>query len=189
MGLQNSQSNGVYLTISNGKLVRQFKSPTDKSVTRTNKVGKEVYEEFYDSLTGKVTAVATKDTEYGKFWVITVNDGSENFYLQCNYSSGYATSFLKALPNVKLGEDVTLTPKQIIDGDKKSSVLFMNHNGPVKHFWTKDNPKELPQMKKVKIKGVESWDDSDRLEYLENYIKGLFGSPVEKPIEEEETPF
>jgi hypothetical protein len=26
-------------------------------------------------------------------------------------------------------------------------------------------------MKKIKVKGVETWDDTDRMEYLEVYIK------------------
>jgi len=46
MGLQSNQGSGVFLSISNGKLVRQFKQATDHSVSRVNKAGKEVHEEF-----------------------------------------------------------------------------------------------------------------------------------------------
>jgi len=177
MGLQNNQSSGVFLQIANGKLVRQFKQATDKSVARINKLGREVHEEFYDSLTGYVTDVKTKESEYGKFWVVTVKDNETSYFLEMKYSSGYAVSFLKALPNADLSEVMTITPRLNIDGDKKQSVIFINQNGAgLKHFWTKDNPKDLPQMKKVKVKGVETWDDTDRMEYLEQFIKELMGN-------------
>jgi hypothetical protein len=172
MGLNQSQSKGVFLSITNGKLVRQFASPTEKSVSRVNKMGREVHEEFYDSLSGYLTDLKTKESEYGKFWVITIKDDSVYYNLEMKYSSGYATSFLKTLPNANLSEVVDITPKLIIDGDKKQSVIFISQNGKgLKHYWTKDNPRELPPLKKIKVKGVETWDDTDRMDYLEEYVK------------------
>jgi len=195
MGLQSNQSggNGVFLSITNGKLVRQFKQPTDKSVKRTNKMGREVHEEFYDSLTGYISDIKTKESEYGKFWVVILKDDKYTYFLEMKYSSGYAVSFLKALPNVSFSELVTLTPKLTIDGDKKSSVVFINQNGVgLKHYWNKANPGELPQLKQIKVKGVNVWDDSDRMLYLENYIKDSI-LPLIKPVlqdfNEDDTPF
>jgi hypothetical protein len=172
MGLQNNQSSGVFLQIANGKLVRQFKQATERSFSRINKLGREVHEEFYDSLTGYVTDIKTKESEYGKSWVITMKDDEGTYFLEMKYSSGYAVSFLKALPNADINTKVTLTPKLTIDGEKKQSVIFINQNGVgLKHFWNKENPKDLPQMKKIKVKGVDTWDDTDRMDYLENYVK------------------
>jgi hypothetical protein len=172
MGLQNSQSSAVFLQIANGKLVRQFKQATEKSVARINKMGREVYEEFYDSLQGFIKDIKIRESEYGKSWQVIMDDGSGQYTLDIKYSSGYAVSFLKALPNADLTQMVALTPRLNIDGDKKQSVLFISQNGKgLKHFWTKDTPRELPQMKKIKVKGVETWDDTDRMEYLEVYIK------------------
>jgi len=194
MGLQSNQGgNGVFLSITNGKLVRQFKQPTDKSVSRVNKVGKEVHEEFYDSLTGFISDIKTKESDYGKFWVVSVKDDKHTYFLEMKYSSGYAVSFLKALPNVSFSELVTLTPKLTIDGDKKSSVVFINQNGVgLKHFWNKANPGELPQLKQIKIKGVLTYDDSERMEYLEEYVKSNI-LPMIKPVlsdyNENDTPF
>jgi len=194
MGLQSNQSgNGVFLSITNGKLVRQFKQPTDKSVSRVNKMGKEVHEEFYDSLTGFISDIKTKESDYGKFWVVSVKDDKHTYFLEMKYSSGYAVSFLKALPNVSFSEVVTLTPKLTIDGDKKSSVVFINQNGVgLKHFWNKANPGELPQLKQIKVKGVNVWDDSDRMLYLENFVKDSI-LPLIKPVlqdfNEDDTPF
>jgi hypothetical protein len=191
MGLNNNQSSSIYLQISNGKLVRSFSSPTQKSVSRTNKVGKEVHEEFYDSLTGYVKGISTKETEYGKFWVINVNDGESDYTLSTNYSGGYAVSFLKAIPNADLSRVMTITPKIMVDGDKRNSVMFINQDGKgLKHYWTKDNPGQLPNLEKIKIKGKDTWDDTKRLEYLENFVKDLFNSKFEPASAvDEDTPF
>jgi hypothetical protein len=194
MGLNQSQSKGVFLSITNGKLVRQFASPTEKSVSRVNKMGREVHEEFYDSLSGYLTDLKTKESEYGKSWVITIKDDSVYYNLEMKYSSGYATSFLKALPNANLSEVINITPKLVIDGDKKQSVIFISQNGKgLKHYWTKDKPRELPPMVKVKVRGVDTWDDTDRMVYLENYIKDNI-LPKVKPtlqdvIEGQDVPF
>lgn len=193
MGLQSNQASGVFLSISNGKLVRQFKQATDKSVSRVNKLGREVHEEFYDSLTGTITDVKTKESEYGKFWVVSVKDNLTTHFLELKYSSGYAVSFLKALPNIDVTKLVTITPRLNVDGEKKSSVIFLNQNGKaIKHFWTKDNPGEMPQLKKIKVKGVETWDDTDRMEFLEDYVKTSI-LPKLKPnlqeVSEDDTPF
>jgi len=192
MGLQSNQGSGVFLSISNGKLVRQFKSPTEHSVSRINKAGKEVHEEFYDSLIGQIKDLKTKESEYGKFWVITVTDGSINYMLEMKYSSGYSVSFLKALPNVDLKKPVTLSPKLYIDGDKKSSVLFINQNGAaIKHFFTKENPNGMPPLEKIKVKGVETWDDTKRMEFLEDFVKSHILSNISSlpEVSEEEAPF
>ena len=195
MGLQNSQSESViFLQISNGKIVRQVKTKTDNSVSRVNKLGREVHELFYDSITGVISDIATRESEYGKSWVVSIKSEGKLYKLEFNYSSGYATTFLKALPNVSFGDIVTLSPKLIIDGDKKKSVLFISQDGKgLKHFFTKDNPNGLPELKKIKIKGKESWDDSDRMELLEQYVKDnilpMIKSDLQDAIEGQEVPF
>jgi hypothetical protein len=195
MGLNQSQNESViFLQISNGKIVRQSKVPVENSVSRINKLGREVHELFYDSINGVITDVVTRESEYGKSWVVSIKSEGKLYKLEFNYSSGYATSFLKALPNVSFGDVVTLSPKLIIDGDKKKSVLFISQDGKgLKHFFTRDNPNGLPELKKIKIKGKESWDDSDRMEFLEQYVQNNI-IPMLKPslqdnIEGEEVPF
>lgn len=195
MGLQNSQSDSViFLQIANGKIVRQVKSPVEGSVQRINKLGREVHELFYDSLTGYIKNVTTRESDYGKSWVVKLQSDGKYYQLEFNYSGGYATTFLKALPNVQFGDVVTLSPRLIIDGDKKKSVLFISQQGKgLKHYFTKDNPNGMPDLKKIKIKGKESWDDSDRMEFLEQYVKDNI-IPMLKPqlqdlIEGEDVPF
>ncbi len=191
MGLTNQSQGGskVFLSISNGKLVRSYKEKVEGSVSRINKAGREVHEMFYDSLEGIIKGVDTKDGDYGKFLVVNVESNGVNYQLEMNYSSGYSASFLKTLPNVKLSDIVTITPKLTIEGDKKKSVIFLNQGRVgIKWYFTKDNPNGMPDLTKVKIKGKETWDDSDRMEFLENYAKNLFGGS-NKMVAEEKAPF
>lgn len=80
----------------------------------------------------------------------------------------------------------------MVDGDKRNSVMFINQDGKgLKHYWTKDNPGSLPNLEKIKIKGKDTWDDTKRLEYLENFIKDLFSAKSEpaSAVEDDDTPF
>ncbi len=165
-------SHAAFYTITDGRICRTFKAATAKSIERVNKMGKIVHEEFMDGLSGRITEIKTKDhPDYGKFWLITLTDGDWSGVVQIKYSSGYASAFLKMLPNVDLSKDVTIVPKMTIDGDKKKASLFIMQDGtPLKHFYTKDNPNGLPQMKKIKVKGKETWDDTEMMEFLEKMV-------------------
>jgi len=163
--------NAAFYSISNGKICRQFATPTANSVSRLNMNGKTVNEEFYDYIDGVIVDIATRESGYGKEWNITLDDNGQKQMLQMNYSGGYAAAFLKTLPNVNLDLKVKLTPKLTIEGDKKRTTLFVNQHGvALKHFYTKDAPNGLPRLKEVKVKGKTAWDDSDMMEFLESMI-------------------
>lgn len=173
MGLGNSAGNAIFLSISNGKVCRQVSSPTSTSKSRINKNGKEVHEEFYDHVSGKIVDIEVREhPEYGKDWNVILEDGSDRYNLQFKYSSGYANGFLKALPNVDLSQPVTLIPNQKEENAKKRTTVFISQNGnPVKWYYTKDHPNGLPQLKQVKVKGQMTWDDSDMMEFLEAMVR------------------
>lgn len=167
-----NNSNAIYYSIYDGKICRQFKEPTANSRSRTNKNGKLVHEEFYDFIDGVITSITTKDGDYGKFWIITLEDGGQPQTLQVQYSSGFANGFLKALPNVNLAEKVKLIPSTKQEGDKKKSTMFINQHGKsIKWFFTKEEPHDLPPLEKKKVKGKEVWDDSEAAEFLEAYVR------------------
>ena len=170
MGAINN-STAIYLTISDGKICRRVQSPTTSSIQRTTKDGRVVNEEHYNGWMGKITNITTRESDYGKEWNVTINDGSVTVILSFKYSSGYAASFLKALPNVNLNESVTFTPKAIEVDGKKRTTLFLNQNGnAVKWAYTKDNPNGCPGLKQIKVKGVNTWDDSEMMEFLESMV-------------------
>lgn len=172
MGAIQSNSANIYLSITDGQICRRVQSPTDKSKTRQTKDGRTVHEEHYRGWDGIITDIQVRETDYGKEWNVTIDDNGEKAVLQFKYSSGYATSFLKALPNVDLSDRVTIVPNMSEVNGKKRSTLFINQNNSgIKWYFTKENPNGCPGLKKIKIKGVESWDDSDMMEFLENYVK------------------
>lgn len=166
-----NNSNAAFYSISNGKICRQFKNATEKSIERVTKTGKTVHEEFYDFMDGIIVNIDTKDSDYGKFWMITLQDETGNYVLQMPYSSGYSASFLKTLPNVDLSSKVKFIPKLTIEGDKKKTTLFINQHGKaLKHAYTRENPNGLPELKKIRVKGKEQWDDSEMMEFLEKMV-------------------
>jgi chaperonin GroEL (HSP60 family) len=131
-----------------------------------------VHEEFYDTLSGIITDIDTKEDDYGKRWMVTLEEGENKYILQMNFSSSYSSAFLKTLPNVDFTKPVILAPKMTKEGDKTNVTLFVIQDGhALKRFYTKENPNGLPEMTQKKIKGKLTWDDSEMMEYLEKMVR------------------
>lgn len=171
MGLENREG-GNFITILNGKFCQRVQESTPGAVSRTNKLGKTVWEKFYDSFTAKLVNIRTQDGAYGKNWVFDFKDTKEVYHLQLSYSNSFATALLKMLPNVDVTKEMKLSPSvKEVEGKNKSS-LFINQDGnTVKHAFTRENPNGMPDLKPVKIKGQDMWDDTDRLEFLYNMVQ------------------
>jgi hypothetical protein len=177
MGLNKSENAGmVYLSVANGKLVRQHKEATPDTIQRENKVGKIVHEEFFKELVGVITRIDTKENDYGKQWQIVFSDGDDKYMIQMPYSGRYSSSFLKALPNLDQSLEVKFMPWEMQDKNNAAKkvtgvTLYQNDgNGFVKvpSAYTKEDPNGLPEMTKKKIKGKDQWDDSEMMEFLES---------------------
>lgn len=181
------KNSAIYLIISDGKICRRVQSPTTSSKERVTKEGRIVHEEFYHGWSGKITDIRTRTSDYGKDWNVTIDDGQIRAILQMKYSSGYASAFLKTLPNVDLSKDVQLMPRaDTIDGKTKTTMFVKQDGAAIKWAFTKDNPNGLPPMRKIKVKGVDVWDDSDMMDYLENMVKEKFSSQ-QNDVEQDET--
>jgi hypothetical protein len=162
-------NNSTYYSISEGRICTQHKQPVPGSIERVNKNGKTVHETFHSGLKGMITNITTKDSDFGKFWLVELNG---NEILQFQYSSGYANGFLRTLPNVDFTKEVVLIPKLTVEGDKKKGTIFINQDGKaLKWFYTKEDPNGLPDLKKIKVKGKETWDSSDQMDFLETMVK------------------
>ena len=197
MGLE-TRTGGNYITILGGKFCVRVPEGTAGATQRTNKIGKVVFEKYYDSFTGKLVAVDITDGDYGKTWNFSFQDKGEVYTLQLSYSNSFATAFLKILPNVDLTKEMKLSPSvKEVDG-KMKSTLFVNQDGkPLKHAYTREAPNGLPDMEQVTVKGVLVWDDTKRLAFLQNMVEttvipALAGVPdqakgaITEPIAEEE---
>jgi hypothetical protein len=178
------KNSAIYLTISEGRICRRVQSPTATSKERQTKDGKLIHEEQYHGWSGKITDIQTRQTDYGKEWNVTIEDGDTKASLQMKYSSGYASAFLKTLPNVDLSKDVQLMPKSETTDGKTKTTMFIKQDGKaIKWAYTKDNPNGLPSMKKIKVKGVDVWDDSDMMEHLESMVKSKFANSKQDDFE------
>jgi hypothetical protein len=175
MALLNKAQAGIYLSIQSGKIAHRVTEATSTSKSRTLDTGKVIHEELYDSLEGKITGISFKDGDYGQQLLIQVEADGQRATLQMPLSSSPASGFLKALPNINPEQLVKFSPKmQEVDGKRKTSLVLSQAGKGVKWFWTKDTPGDLPPMKKIKVKGKETWDDSEQIEYLMAYVKEKF---------------
>ena len=116
MGLEKNEGRKIFLNVSDGKIVRQHKDPIDgETITRTNKNGREVHEQFFKAITGMITNIASKKSPFGMVWEITLVDDGEEFVLSFNYSSRYTNHVFRALPNVDLNIPVSINPWSMKD--------------------------------------------------------------------------
>lgn len=173
MGINKGENAGsMYLSVANGKLVLKHKEPKEGVTTsRVNKVGNTVHEEMFKDVTGVISDIRKKEsTQYGDQMEIVVKDGNEQFILQMQFSSRYAGSFLKALPNITQHSEVRIMPWQMDDknkpGKQVSGITVYEDGVKVLPAFTKEDPNGLPEMTKTKVKGVFVWDDSDMIEFL-----------------------
>jgi hypothetical protein len=184
MGLENREG-GNWITIYDGKFTQRVDENVTGATQRVNKLGKSVYEKYYDNFTGKLINIRTQDSPYGKQWVFDFKDREDIYHLTLSYANGFASTFLKILPNIDVSKEIKVsTSTKEVDGKKKNS-LFVNQDGvALKHAYSKENPNGLPQWEQVVVKGVQVWDNTKELEFLENMVKTtilpkLEGLPVD----------
>jgi hypothetical protein len=188
MGL-NKHEGGTFLSISEGKIVRRHETEVKgKTVSRVNKLGKTVHEEKFDDIEGIISSLKLKaDTSgqgYGDQYVIQITDGSDVYNINVQQSSRYATAFLKCLPNVDLSKPVRLMPWSMQDKNNASKnitgITMWQDGVKIQPAYTKEDPNGLPEMKKVKLKGKDTWDSYEMDEFLKVMALRLFESKAEK---------
>ena len=182
--------NTIYLSVADGNLVRQHKEANQYTTQRITKTGKVVNEEFFKELTGKLTNISTRENDYGKQWQLTFVDDEATFVVSIGYSSRYAASFLKALPNINLNKEFRLMPwamKDKVDPTKTITGITLYQNDvKIAPYYTKENPNGLPQMQKIKVKGKEQWDDSEMMAFLENMATSIFTTLTATELEDDD---
>lgn len=176
-----NQSNKIYLSISDGKVVRRAVEGASGAESRTKKDGTIVWEQRFSFISGILKSIGTKTNSFNgqdmKDWVFEIEDGSEAYTLQIMYDSRYAVSLLNALcnPVVDFSKSITISPWMKVISDKKKTACYLKQgNGQdnsIEWFFTKDVPNGLPPLVPVKIKGKDTWDNFDQMQFLEKYIE------------------
>jgi len=162
MGLQNNNTNGTYVHISNGKLV-------------VKENGEQV---FYDQLTGVITNVEFVIEEYNQkqFEVVrfTLQDGDDKYILKIRTDSGYFRGFVNALKMANITQPIVVSPSSKEENGKTRTTCFLRQNGkPLKHAFTKDNMGDLPQVERVTLNGIELWDSTKQLIYWKTWLMSI----------------
>lgn len=163
-----------FYNISNGKIVRSYggtKPEGIETTERVNKNGNTVHEQFFDFIKGKIIKAGIKShEEYGDSIELTLSDGIENAVLQFKFDSSYGRSFLYKIPNLDIKEVVNIKPFSFVakeTGKQMLGVTIYNPLEKVPNFYTREEPNGMPELKPIKLKGKDTWDNSDQLEFLQ----------------------
>jgi hypothetical protein len=178
MGFNTGGGAKTYLKISDGKISVRVNEGTSNAIKCSNKDGSKTWwERRYSSFTGKIIGVSkhvSSNPNYSDSLCLEIDDKGEQYELQMPWSSGYATGFFLAMPNIHFEKELTICPWMKIVDDKKKTSLYFNLEGQkesVKWAWTKDIPGECPQMEQKMFKGKMVWDDSERQKFFEDYLE------------------
>lgn len=179
MALGNS-TNKIYLSISDGKVVRRVVEGAEKAEPRTKKDGTIVWEQRYSFISGHLKSISISEKSFAgqemKDWVFELEDMGEAYTLQIMYDSRYATSLLFALcnPVVDFSKPITISPwMKVIDAKKKTACYLKQGEGKdnnIEWYFTKDNQHGMPELVQTKFKGKDVWDSYDRMQFLEKFI-------------------
>lgn len=174
---------------------------------RTNKNGEDVFEIISDYIAGKLVHAELKQPKEGQedfgaqmAFTLEGDDGTKAV-VNCKFDSAYGRGFLYASPNINLDLPLELEPYQYYSKKKGKDVSGLNiiQEGTKLDwaFGTKAKPGGMPELKKVKFKGKDTWDNTAQLEFLtakfEEFCKAVNANvPAEQPaqaeaIEDEDT--
>ena len=168
------KTQGIYLTITRGMLVQRVKADTAGAISRQNKNGDTVWEKEYQSIEGYIRDISTREHDYGKDWVLKMDDGKISCIVQMGYRSGYAVCFFNRLSNLDLTKMVKLSPFIVTENDKtKSRMGIFQQGATVKSAHSKENPNGMPAMKETTFKGEQVWDDTEKWAWVEEQVKSL----------------
>lgn len=173
MGLGTSNSNITYLSITEGRIAKRLKTAQQGSVEVVNKKGEVRHEMQFKDVSGYIKDIKVREHQYGKEWQVYLEDGEDTFCLSFPYSSRYANGFLMAIQNLNLNKKIVFSPWMKVVDDKKKTNLYLKHEGDeksVEWFYSQEDPKGLPQLKQLKVKGVLIWDDTEKMEFLQNMM-------------------
>lgn len=167
MGLEVIENNTTYLTIVQGTLSQQVKEGTPNAEKRVyeKKDGStgEKWELRYKSVSGRITGMKIKDSDFGEQLVIVLSDGAEKFQIQLPLTSNYFTDFGRKLPNIDLSDTVSIAPYDFTpkDGKKKTGLSIVQEGIKLDNYYydpeKKENLHGFP-VPKNKGKGFDSDD-------------------------------
>jgi len=199
--LQN-KAKGLHISIVNARFTIKAEEGDPGAKARVNKKGVTVWEKTFGTLEGRIMNMSVQDGTFGKQLNVKIKGDRTEGVLHIQFDSMNALRLIGSLHAVDIDKPVTIdiTPETYeskATGDMvQTSSIHVSQDGGrwVKLEWNKENPGDLPDLKKVKFKGQLVTDNSERLEFLEKYVADMEwdeGPEESKPdleVEEVETP-
>lgn len=207
-----NKGNARFLTMSYGKFTYRVDEDSEKDpgvrarvLEKGDNAGKTVYERVLQDFIGKLVEVRVEENkEYGDRWVLEIDvdniegqvmEEAQRYVLKLNYSSGYANCLLDAFPNIKLDQRIWFKGYDFQDKkENKRRVGFTMWQAAggkavkVEKAYTKDEPNGRPELKKIKVKGKDTWDDSERLEFHRAIIEYAYPADALPADQDEDQP-
>ncbi len=148
--------------ISDGSIRVQVEENTPGAVKRDYelKSGEKgvKFEMVYKSLSGFITSINFKDTDFGQFLNIEVDE----IVLSLNTDGNFAQDLMKKLPKINLGQEVKLAPYSLVtDSGKnlKGITVYQNNEKITSAFW--NGEKTINGMPVVKKEDGEKYKKDD----------------------------
>ena len=138
----------------------------------------------YGAVEGEIRKVQFVEEEYEGKKVekarIYMNAVGQSFVLSIKVDSGYFRGFVNSLRSSTNPKSmVEIQPHMSKDG-KKQTTCFVSQNGiTLKHFFTKNNIGDLPQLEKFEFKGETKYDNTKQIEYWKKWINETFNEPTD----------
>lgn len=176
MALGNNSS-AIYVDMRNGKIYRYSKTKEQGTTEQLSKTGEKKYYFIYDFIEGHVTGFSTREEEImGQKKVvfqIHMYDKGENYIVKMGLDTTYFRMFCAVVPNIDWNYPVRLIPRlKEENATKKSSLITVNKDVPVKFAFTKENMNGKPDITVTKNKKGEVID-IDREEETQFFLNLL----------------
>ena len=174
-GLSNdSGAESKNISIVEGTFRLRVPEGTAGSISRVNKNNEPVNELSFTTLTGYIKKLDFVDTEnFGRKMELFI-DADKEYKLSLGFADGLASNIYKMLPNIDPSEPVSIVlTRKPDDKGKERTSLFINQNrNAVKWAYTKAEPNGMPGMEQIKVKGVDTWDNTKQIDFLmQNSVK------------------
>lgn len=146
-----------YVSVINGMFAERVKEPNEKTTTRTNKNGKEVYELYHDYISGTIAGIEKVDSEYGFQLVIDINDADEKNKITVSFYDRAVRTILNKLVNTDFSSPVTL-----LVGKNDEGHTWFTVKQPGKGYEKDIVPnaftnEQLPKPQQVRVQGKDTW--------------------------------
>jgi hypothetical protein len=186
-----------------GVFIESVPEGTVYSVRRVNKVGREVYEVFYNSqLTGRLINTEIVPNNYDKqlsIKITIVDSTYSRWQLEMPVRSAHGRSFLAVMYNLNPGYEISIEPVFFVgtnrDTNTPKNVSYLNffhidENGAtskVEPWFTNDNPGHVPALIDTVYQGKSVKDDTARVDYLvrahQQWSQSLFSEEKMRVVE------